>query len=501
MAAPSRFVNRSILLNGLFAVEGASMFIMDMALAATLGLGSQSDILYAAWSLPQTIGRGMFQSLTNSFMGMFSQEDNTTIPFRQAITVITVLSVSVAAIMSLTARWWLPLSMLGAESQTWREGILPATVLAWLIALLGPAETFRAVYYRADRLFIPSGGRILGVLTTIAIILFTRGEGGLLPVAWGVVIGAAVETLIGFVGFRWFLNFRYRFAWPDLTTLREMIRIVGLPLAGQGVRVIFGVLERAMASYLGPGALTAVSFATRLITTLDRFVFRGFLVATIQTFTAKEKPDYNSRLRLIALLALPIALVFALLSPQLINVAFGRGRFTADDVQIVSLTTRAYGPAIIGLAMTSVPLGLAYARRQSSTVLGFFFITSVIQIALIYFSLQAGFHLPVFGIALTIATFISLFWLSRRAGYGFHLWSWRDTAIFLGLAAFVAMGTLAVRAVSLPGLSGQMGTWVQLIIGGTTALATTILGAWLLRIPEVAQIMRFIRPTREPAGE
>ena len=50
-----RFLRRSILLNGLFAVEGGSMFVLDIVLAAALGLGARSDSLYAAWSLPLTL--------------------------------------------------------------------------------------------------------------------------------------------------------------------------------------------------------------------------------------------------------------------------------------------------------------------------------------------------------------------------------------------------------------------------------------------------------------
>lgn len=500
MFSPSRFVSRSLLLNGLFAFEGASMFILDVTVAATLGLGAQSDILYAAWSLPQTIGRGMFQSLTNSFMGMFSKNEDTTLLFRQAITVITLLSIIAATAMTLTARWWLPLSMLGADSLTWLKGILPASILAWLIAFLGPAETFRAIYYRADSLVLPSASRILGTMVAVGIILLTRGEKEPVLVAWAVVSGAAVETVIGFVGFKWLLNFRYRISWPDSTTLGEMIRIVGLPLTGQGIRVIAGVAERALASYLGPGALTAVTFATRLVTTLDRFVFRGFLIATIQTFHNPMKPDYNSRLRLVALLALPIGVVFAFFSPQLIEAAFGRGRFTARDVEKVAITIQTYSLAIIGLALTSIPLGLAYARRQSIVVLGFFTLTSALQIALEFFFIQAGYNLRSFGIALTITTFFSLLWLARRSGSGFQLWTWHDTAMFAGLTAFVSVGAYVFRTFITPISSRPWSAWLELIAGGMAILLLTITGAWLVRVPEINQLNRLSKLKRKSAG-
>jgi len=73
MSQSTRLFQRSAVLNGLFAIEAGSMFLLDIALAATLGLGARSDILYAAWSLPLIIGRGAFQSLTNSLIGLFNE--------------------------------------------------------------------------------------------------------------------------------------------------------------------------------------------------------------------------------------------------------------------------------------------------------------------------------------------------------------------------------------------------------------------------------------------
>lgn len=57
MSRSTRLFQRSVVFNALFALEAGSMFLIDIALAAALGLGARSDILYAAWSLPLTIGR------------------------------------------------------------------------------------------------------------------------------------------------------------------------------------------------------------------------------------------------------------------------------------------------------------------------------------------------------------------------------------------------------------------------------------------------------------
>lgn len=492
----TRFVRRSVLLNGLFVAEGASMFVLDMALAAALGLGAQSDILYAAWSLPMTIGRGMFQSLTNSFMGLFAEADDRTMAYNQAITVIGLVALLAAALMSAGARWWYPLSVPGASVETRLAGQPLAAVLAWLIFLLALAETFRAIYYRAERLIVPSAGRIAGTLISVAVALVAGARQELFWVAWGLVAGALIETLVSFVGLFTLPEFAFRPSWPARAALADMARTVGMPLAGQSVRVVSSVGERALASYLGPGALTAVTFAVRLVATLERFVFRGFQLATIQAYTAGAKQNYNARLRVVALLAVPMAIVLALLSPQLIGVVFGRGRFSAEDVQTTALVLQTYAPAVLALALISVPLGLAFARKESRAVLGFFSLNAIVIIATELALIRLGLGLRSFGIANSLAAFAGFFWLKHTVARDEVLWTRVDTVQFLVVAVTAALGTLAVRALGGLLAADSLSLWLTLLAGGLACLASVGVAARLLRLEEFSQLARLVRHPR-----
>ncbi len=297
------FLKRSVLLNALFVVEGVGTFLQDVVVAASIGLSTQSDILYAAWSLPLTIGRGMFQSLTNSFMGLFDDGRETGAAYDQAITVIGALGIVFAGLMALTSSFWFPLTVPGADEAARVAGQPLAAILSWLIAFLALSETFRAIYYRENKLQIPSIARVLGAATTIILMLTVGRSGDLTVIAWSIVAGAALETTIDLAGLWLILHVGFRPQWPERAALGEMAQVVGTPLLGQGVRVLAGAAERALASYLGPGALTAVSFASRIVITMERFVFRGFLITTIQSVAGREAPDLNRRFRLVLLFA------------------------------------------------------------------------------------------------------------------------------------------------------------------------------------------------------
>lgn len=472
------------------------MFALDIALAAALGLSAQSDLLYAAWSLPLAIGRGMFQSLTNSFMGLFAEAEDQTTANNQAITVIGAVGFVAAALLSLTARWWYPLSVPGATAATKLAGQPLASRLAWLIFLFALAETLRAIYYHRDRLYVPSASRVTGTFVTIVVTLLAGARSNLDLIGLGLLGGALVETLVGFVGLFWLPGYRLRPNWPRAAVLRDMVRTVGLPLSGQGVRVIGSVVERALASLLGPGVLTAVTFAARLVATAERFVFRGFQVATIQNYAAGSRQDHNPRLRIVALLAVPMAVALALLAPQLVSSVFARGQFSADDAATVAIVLQTYAPAVVALALISIPMGLAYARKLSRAVTLFFVVSTVVLISSEYALIRLGLGMRSFGIANSLAALAGLIWLKRTVAGNDRLWTRVDTAQFFGVALVAALGTWAVRTLGESLTLDGAGNWLTLMAGGLACVLSAAAAAYLLRLKEVELIARLIRRPR-----
>lgn len=494
MSTSSRFLQRSALLNILFAVEGGSMFFLDVALAAALGVGARSDSLYAAWSLPLTIGRGAFTSLTNSLIGLFAEAEDDRAAYSQSLTVIGALAFAAALLMSLTSRWWFPLSVPGAAPETRLAGVPLAAILAWLIALLALAETQRAIYYRLGRNVFPSAVRVAGALAAIAIVLFSAAEQNLALAAYGLVTGAAVEMLLGFAGLL-VMGQRFRLDWPPTPQLRRMAQVVGLPLMGQGVFIAGSTLERAIASYLGPGAVTAVTYSNRIFQMLERFVFRGFVIATIQSYTAGHQPHWRRDTRILLLLSIPLMIVFAVLPTAIITIIFERGRFTAEATQLVSLALRAYAFAIPIVAFNRIPFALAFAQNKSRELLLYscIFAASLVLAELGLTVLGVG--IPAFGIAQILANVIATSWLYRRIMRGLDTprWSRDEIARLVGVAllAFVLTGLLVFiieRLIPLPGA-----VWITFIAGGAGTVLFTWGAARLLRLPETERLAHLLR--------
>lgn len=498
MSHSTRLFKRSAVLNALFALEAGSMFLLDIALAAVLGLSARSDILYAAWSLPLTIGRGAFQSLTNSLIGLFNEGVDEATIFSQALTVIGVVSFVAALFMSLTSRLWFPLSIPGAAAETRLAGASLAAILSWLISFLGLAETQRAIYYRKDKNYVPSFARLAGVLVSIALIVLAASQQDLTLAAYGLVVGAAAEMAIGFAGLVC-MGQRFRFFWPDTSELQRMARIVGLPLLGQGVLICAGMAERAVASYLGPGAVTAVTYALRIFQMLERFVFRGFVVSTIQAYASGVMGNWQRNTRLLVLISIPIMVVFTTMSAPLVAIAFERGQFTAESTQMVSLALQAYALAIPIVALNRIPYALAFAQTKSRELLTYAAIFATTLITAEIFMIVAGLGLELFGLAYVLAITLATFWLYPQVRVEEMRGMWTAKEVLrLGLVALITLvGTaIIVYILQLTLINLEWAQWVVVAVGGASSVLLLIIAARMLHLIEAEQLAYLLRGGR-----
>jgi peptidoglycan biosynthesis protein MviN/MurJ (putative lipid II flippase) len=335
---------------------------------------------------------------------------------------------------------------------------------------------------------------VAGALASIVIVLFSAAEQNLTLAAYGLVAGAAVEMVLGFAGLL-AMGQRFRPDWPPATQLRRMAKVVGLPLLGQGVFIAGSTAERAIASYLGPGVVTAVTYSNRIFQMLERFVFRGFVIATIQSYTAGDKPHWRRDTRILLLLSIPLMIVFSVIPAAIITIIFERGRFTAEATQLVSLALSTYAFAIPIVAFNRIPFALAFAQNKSRELLAYscIFAASLVTSELLLISLGIG--IPAFGIAQIFANIIATFWLYRRIMVGLDTphWSRNEVMRLVGVALLAYVLTSLLVMVINRLIAPPLAVWVTFIAGGAGALLFTGGAARLFRLPETERLAHLLR--------
>ncbi len=481
------FAGQSLLISALFAVEAAASFAVDIVVAAAFGLTAQADALLVAWALPLTIGRSVFQSLTKSFMGLFAGNRGGSRDYGPAILAVASLAFPGAALLSVTSAWWLPLTMPGAGAGTRALAVSLARTLSWLVAFLALAETTRAVYYREGRWAVPSLARLAGDVVAIgALWLAGRSDDPALA-AWGLVAGAGLEGGLGLLGLHWWVTPRIEWRWPSRPEWREMLNLVGAPMAGQGVRTLAGVVERAVASLLPVGTVAAVSHATRIIHAVERFVLGGFVISAIRSESDGKDFDQRSAFRLVAWVGLWVAVVVVVLGQSLAHAAFARGQFSSANAATLATVLRSYGLTILGLAATRVPFALGYARKRPGVILGYFVTVSLGLIASLVVLVRLGFGLSSFGLSQAVGVWAAFgfLYLALLRPHGDTFWTLVDSRQWLVGAVITLGGTWAVSS-TLAALVGRssLGSWLHLVAGLGASVAFWALSAWVLGLRE-----------------
>jgi len=492
------FLGRSAVLNLLFGTEAVVSFLLDVVIAAAFGLGAQSDALYAAYALPQKVGRGMFQSLTNSFMGLFAGEADRRTAYREAMTVIAALAVPISVILSLTSAWWLPVTIPGASAETRLAAVPLAAILAWLLAFLALAETFRAIYYHEGVVWLPTAARVAGAVLSIVVVLASPPGNRLALSAWGLALGAALEAALGLALMPAVLKMRCAPAWPASARLRAMLAMVGVPLAGQGVNVAATLGEQMLASLLPPGSITAANYARRIINTLERFVFRGFLITTIRRSAGQIRTDVRSEFRQVMLVAIPVAVIMLALPVPLTAVIFGRGQFGAGNVQTLALALQTFAPAVLGEAATRIPSGLAYAARRLRVLFMSAVLSSATLLACEAALIWAGLGLRALGLATALASAVSFTWLyfamlrPARVQIVDRRGAWRLALV----AASAWLGAVALQALVRAALGGRVLN-IALLAGGTLGCGVFLVAtAYAVGLREVRKVVGALRGVR-----
>lgn len=166
---------------------------------------------------------------------------------------------------------------------------------------------------------------------------------------------------------------------PRLRTdprLREWMRHAApLTLSG-GILEIRGIADRAVASLLGPGSVSALRYATVLLSPLSQIgpawssvIYPRLVQATLGAPGGSLASWADQMLRYAVAIFAPIAALTAAVAPLAVYVAFGRGAFTAGDMHLTAAAVAAYAPGLVTLVLNPVLVGSLNARRRGRIML------------------------------------------------------------------------------------------------------------------------------------
>ena len=499
--------------------------LRDRLLAGTFGAGSELDIYYTAFTVPDFIALILiFGAISAAVIPIFSgyliksKEDawryvsvlfNVFLGF--LIIICVILIIFTPAIVSLIAP--------GLSGHKKELAVELMRIMFLSPIILGASNMISGILQVFHRFLVTALAPLLYNIGIIIGILFFVPKFGLPGLAWGVVLGGVMHLAIQLPAF-FFSGFRYKasFNYKDPGVVKTIKFMVPRSL-GLGAGQLNTIATTAIASTLLAGSIAVFNLANNLSSILVNAVAVSVSTASFPSmsmaFLREENEEFlrkfSSIFRQIIFLVVPMSLLILILRAQIVRVVLGAGKFGWADTK---LTTACLGILALNLIAQALILFLSktfYAAHNtkipaviSGLTVAFNIVLSLLLVWLVRFSPGFNFFLQSFlrlggvanigvialSLAYTITAILECFLLLFMFYKKFPNLKTKeiyDSLYKILIASFImAILTFVVRQIlgSMVSLQTFWGIFLQLIVSGTVGVVTYAIATHLLKSQE-----------------
>jgi putative peptidoglycan lipid II flippase len=485
-------------------------YLRVVVIGTTFGAGPELDAFFAAFRIPdlvfQLVAAGAVASALVPIVSGLRATGDAARAWRIVSTVANLMLgglVVLAAAAFVLAPVLVPLITPGFDDvQLARTIDLTRLMLVGPI-LLGLGSVATAALNGSRRFAASALAPIVYNLAIIGAAVLLGPSMGVTGLAIGVVAGSAAHLLIQLpplarVGFRYVPR-------VDLSDgdARDALVLLAPRAVGLGATQLIFVVLTALASDLGPGAISAYTIAFALLQIpigvigipLGIVLFPSLAGELAQGRVGSYLALIERGLRVGLFVVLPLAALGMVLRVQVVELLLGYGRFgdAAIDLTAATLLMFLIGlPAHAGLDVLSRAF---YARRDTRTPVLGVVLSMAITIAVAN-ALVPRLGLPALGLALSTGTWIEaalLAFILRRREPAFDLRGIVSVLVRClvgaGVAAIAAITVLTGWGLVLPGETGKLGILVQAILATIAGGLAYVASSLALRVPELGAMV------------
>jgi|APSaa5957512622_1039677.scaffolds.fasta_scaffold01009_9 putative peptidoglycan lipid II flippase len=360
-------------------------------------------------------------------------------------------------------------------------------------------------------------GMIFGVL----VLAPTMGIYGL---AWGVVIGAFFHLALQIPallklprsndfshsnakGLKPLLegsSYSFTLGFGD-ANVSEVIRLMGPRLLGVAVVQLNFWVNTWLASRMAAGSVAGIEYGFALMLMAQVAIAQSIATAAMPTFAAQYalgklddvRNSLAATIRGVLLLSIPAAVGLIILRVPLITLLYQRGEFDARSTEIVAWALLWYAVGLVGHSVMEILARAFYALHDTKTPvlvgIGAMSLNIVFSIAFAALFEQIGW-MPHGGLALanslaTALEMVLLLILMRKRLGGID---GANIARGFGQATLAALG-MGITLVWWRQAQIASAPWVVALGGIAIGGIIYLLGVWILKVPEIRQVIAMIR--------
>lgn len=530
-----------------FGAAKAISLLQTVVIAQVFGLSQEWDAFVVANSIPELIftliaGGALAHAFIPIFSGFLARGDLAG-AWRTATHVINTIFAAtlIASAVAFVVAPWLVANVAapGFDAAAQAQTVELMRVLLLTTLIFSVSGISMGILQSHNHFLLPALAPIMFDVGILIGVIFLIDVFGVIGIALGAVLGAALHFGIQVPGL---IRFRARW-WPELglqdPTLWRIIRLMLPRIAGLGVFSLNFIVMNNIASRLGPGAVSALSWGWRLMqipqtligTAMGTVIFPT-LAALSEIGDSDGKRDAMSgALRFIMIASIPSAVGLIFVGQPLVRL-LERGAFDASASALVYSTLQFFALGLVVHSALEVIARSFYADKDTLTPLwaalggaainlfGSFVLSDFRAAEAASFYNLVALQFPAFGLqpisgnvgGLALAnslgvTFevVTLLWVLRRRWAGINGDALaRTTLKTLAASLVMAVTIVFVNAVwSGLGLStdGVVHQIAQVIVESVSGGVAFIITALLLRMTELRTLVELVLRRRQLTTE
>lgn len=507
-AVSFRDVGRSAaILTGAAGAMQALGVVREVFVAAQVGLSAEYDALLVVLSLPATLA-GVFTAGTVTAMVpayLEARDRRGREDARRLAGMITVW-VGIAGLAL-----WLVLEVLGAAvielagpglSAASRDA---ATGYLQLLAPLAFVSAVSGVIYgicqAEERFAAIAFSGLTGSAVTLATLLVLWQPMGLGALALGNLAGPIVTALVLLVSAARGSVMPRPTPWTNRTEITSFVRHAAPLVVSSAVLQINGIADRAIASLITPGAVSALRYADVLVRTPIGAISPAWgtalypsLVRVALGSAAALSSATERSIRYVLSLFVPVAVLTVAVAPVAVAVGYGRGAFSPDDVIRTAQAVAAFAPLIVVMMCYPPLTGALNAQHRGGVLLAAGVMNVCLNFAL---DVAFGLWLGAPGVALSssltaIVVLVFFSWRLSRSEDSINLMRVARTLLVATIASLpfaIPIGLLSWFGVQTPGLVIGL---LLLVVFGILGIAGYLVVATRLRLDEARALRQVV---------
>jgi len=471
--------------------------------ATIFGASALTDAFFVAFRLPNLLRRLFAEgAFSQAFVPILAaaREGGDEVSTRRLVDHVATLlfwalvAVSATGIVAAPVLVWAMASGLASEPGTYDATV---TMTRWMfpyILLISMVALSAGVLNSWRRFAVPAVTPVLLNLAFIgsALLLAPRFDPPVFALAAGVIAGGIAQLALQVpallrIGMLPRIGFDLRPALADAKVRRIMRNMVPAVLAVSVAQVSL-IINTHIASRLGPGAVSWVSFGDRLMefpTALLGVALGTVLLPSLSRANAAGRTDEYSALldwglRLTALLALPCMIGLALMAEPLTALLYHYGRFDAQDLEMTRRAVLGYSFGLVGLVAVKILAPGYYGRQDVRTPfrIGVLVLVVTQGLNLVFVPIfgHAGLALSISVAALANAGLLAAGLLRRGVYRPQPGWGGFMLRLAIALLALAALLAFVVPRVDWVGLREQPFLRIASVLGLVGAGAALYLG-------------------------